>query len=80
MAYGFDLEIESSSSSGEEEEVEEDEDEDDSTQKAMVPFADLFNADGDLNNVNPSLLSGRSISKTIRRTLFNKRIHWPWLP
>jgi len=53
MAYGFDLEAESSSS----EEDEFEDEADGSSQsayelnKGMVPLADLFNADGDLNNV-----------------------------
>lgn len=52
MAYGFDLEAGSSTSG------DEDEDEADGSSqsayelnKGMVPLADLFNADGDLNNV-----------------------------
>ena len=50
MAYGFDLEAEETSS-------DEEEDMDGSSQsayelnKGMVPFADLFNADGHVNNV-----------------------------
>lgn len=51
MAYGFDLEAETSSS--------DDEDEMDGSSQAayelnkgMVPLADLFNADGNLNNVS----------------------------
>jgi SET domain-containing protein 6 len=52
MAYGFDLETESSSS---EEEVEDEADGSSQSvyalNKGMVPLADLFNADGDLNNV-----------------------------
>ena len=53
MAYGFDLESGSTSSS----EYGEDDGADGSSQcayelnKGMVPLADLFNADGDLNNV-----------------------------
>lgn len=53
MAYGFDLESGLSSSS----EYEEDDEADGSSQsayelnKGMIPLADLFNADGDLNNV-----------------------------
>lgn len=53
MAYSFDLEAESSTS----EEDETEDEEDGSSQsayelnKGMIPLADLFNADGDLNNV-----------------------------
>lgn len=53
MAYGFDIEKESSS----EEDEDEEEEADGSSQsvyefnKGMVPLADLFNAEGDLNNV-----------------------------
>ena len=53
MAYGFDLESGSTSSS----EYGEDDGADGSSQnayelnKGMVPLADLFNADGDLNNI-----------------------------
>ena len=50
MAYGFDLEAESSSS-GEEDESERSYQSAFELNKAMIPFADLFNADGDLNNV-----------------------------
>ena len=65
MAYGFDLESGLSSSSEAEEEAEEDEE--NLTQKAMIPFADLFNADGDLNNVNPLFPLGNPISEISRR-------------
>ena len=61
MAYGFDLEAESLSldDEGEEEEQEEEEMNGSSQSayelnKGMVPLADLFNADGPLNNVSPS--------------------------
>lgn len=51
MAYGFDLEEEPSSSS-EEEELEGSSQATYEINKGMVPLADLFNANGDLNNVN----------------------------
>ncbi len=56
MAYGFDLEAESSTSDDDVEEEEEEEANGSSQSayelnKGMVPLADLFNADGDLNNV-----------------------------
>jgi len=50
MAYGFDLEAEDSSSD-EEEEVDGSSQSAYELNKGMVPFADLFNADGHLNNV-----------------------------
>lgn len=64
MAYGFDLENEPSSEQGEEE-VEEEEEGGSSQQayelnKGMVPLADMFNADGDLNNVGISSSSTKS--------------------
>ena len=52
MAYGFDLEAESSSSSSDgEEEMGGSSQSAYELNKGMVPLADLFNADGDLNNV-----------------------------
>ncbi len=52
MAYGFDLEKEPISGAEEEEEDDgEDVGEGYESNKGMVPLADLFNADGDLNNV-----------------------------
>ena len=50
MAYGFDLEAEDSSSS-EEEEMDGSSQSAYELNKGMVPLADLFNADGHLNNV-----------------------------
>ena len=51
MAYGFDLENESSSSEDEEDEANGSSQSAYELNKGMVPLADLFNADGDLNNV-----------------------------
>ena len=53
MAYGFDLEAEVSSSD-EEEEVDGSSQSAYELNKGMIPLADLFNADGHLNNVGPS--------------------------
>ena len=74
MAYGFDLEAESSSSSSDEEEEM-----DGSSQsayelnKGMVPLADLFNADGDLNNVGLLLFQFSALSKNSRHISYNIR-------
>lgn len=50
MAYGFDLEADTSSSD-EEEEIDGSSQSAYELNKGMVPLADLFNADGHLNNV-----------------------------
>lgn len=51
MAYGFDLENEPSSENDEEEEEGGSSQQAYELNKGMVPMADMFNADGDLNNV-----------------------------
>ena len=55
MAYAFDLEsdIDSGEEDGEEDDLVEDSSQQENvSHKGMVPLADLFNADGDLNNVS----------------------------
>ena len=65
MAYGFDLEAEdSSSSSSEEEEMDGSSQSAYELNKGMVPLADLFNADGHLNNVG--LFRSRNASTQLR--------------
>ena len=51
MAYGFDLVAEPPSDEDEEEEPEGSSQSAYELNKGMIPLADLFNADGDLNNV-----------------------------
>lgn len=51
MAYGFDLEAKGSSS-GDEDEMDGSSQAAYELNKGMVPLADLFNADGNLNNVS----------------------------
>jgi SET domain-containing protein 6 len=58
MSYSFDLEVPTNSTGkgghggdeGESDEEEEDDDDEKGYYKAMIPFADLFNADGDAEN------------------------------
>ena len=49
-AYSFDLDPDVASDA--EIEVEDEDEDNEELEKGMVPLADLFNADGDLNNVN----------------------------
>lgn len=73
MAYGFDLETETPSSD-EEEEMDGSSQSAYELNKGMVPLADLFNADGDMNNVRPFPLRHPALTNVIRHTLYKMEL------
>ena len=70
MAYGFDLEAEDESSD-EEEEIDGSSQSAYELNKGMVPLADLFNADGYLNNVRLLPSSRPAMTNNLRLILSN---------
>lgn len=76
MAYAFDLEHDG----GSDESFEDDSSTAPDRPKAMVPLADIFNADGDMMNVSCINFVPLEIFIRSRHIFCNKNNQWLWLP